>query len=132
MHINRVPTLETLRQTQKQIQKEMMDREYDTELSEVAQCVANDPYMSLKNILREAHDQASCGKGKERHAKADENFSDQKICEITRRVGLGYPHGQAIKKIIESQRLPKKDEAVAELLGAINYIAASIIVRRET
>jgi hypothetical protein len=38
--------------------------------------------------------------------------------------------GQAIKKILESQRLPK-GAAIHELLGAINYLAGAIIVRGE-
>ena len=33
---------------------------------------------------------------------------------------------QAIKKTVESKRLPK-DRAVAELLGAINYLAGAVI-----
>ena len=37
---------------------------------------------------------------------------------------------QAVKKIYESVRLPG-EAGVRELLGAINYIAAEIIVRRE-
>jgi len=87
-------------------------------------------YNYLASILIMAYDQASIGKGKERHAKEDERFEDQKICEITRRVGLGYPLGQAIKKVEESLNLPK-DRALAELLGAINYIAAAYLVRNE-
>lgn len=46
-------------------------------------------------------------------------------------MGLGYPLGQAVKKIYESQRLPTKQPAIAELLGAINYIAAAVIVLEE-
>lgn len=88
--------------------------------------VTKDPYASLAAILEDAMEQASGGKGKERHAKDDEPFEKQKICEIRHRVGGGYTLGQAIKKCIESQRLPK-DRAIAELLGAINYIAAEVI-----
>lgn len=89
-----------------------------------------DPYAKLMHTLHMAYVQASAGKGKERHAKVDEKFEDQKICEIRRRVGSGYTLGQAIKKCIEAQRLPK-DRAIAELLGAINYISAEIIVLEE-
>lgn len=87
-------------------------------------------YESLKNVLDRAFEQASHGKGKERHAEADEPFERQIICEVTRRAGLGYPLGQAVKKVYESQRLGG-DRGIAELLGAINYIAAAVIVMGE-
>jgi hypothetical protein len=89
----------------------------------------DDPYDSLVAVLMDAYNQASRGKGKERHAKKDEPFDKQKICEITRRVGLGYPVGQAIKKAEESLRLGKRGPD--ELLGAINYLAAAVICMRE-
>ena len=91
---------------------------------------SRDSYESLRLVLDEAYRQASQGKGKERHAEKDEPFERQIICEVRRRVGGGYTMGQATKKIYESQRLPG-ERGVAELLGAINYIAAEIIVRRE-
>ena len=84
-------------------------------------------YEELYRVLCCALGQAQFGKGKERHAVAGQAFHEQQICEITKRVGHGYPLGQAIKKIIESQRLPH-EQKLAELLGAINYIAASYIV----
>jgi DNA repair ATPase RecN len=86
-------------------------------------------YESLREILAEALKQASEGKGKERHAMDGEPFEKQPICEIARRLGGGDLF-QAVKKIYESVRLPK-EAAVRELLGAINYIAAEIILRRE-
>lgn len=88
-----------------------------------------DGYTSLCQVLTGAIQQASGGKGKERHAKPGEPFEKQKICEITRRVGLGYPLGQAIKKAEESLRLG--DHGLAELLGAINYLAAAYLVMEE-
>ena len=88
------------------------------------------PYTSLQQVPHEALLQASEGKGKERHAEDGEHFECQPICEIARRVGGGYQLGQAVKKIYESQRL-LGEMGTAELLGAINYLAAAIIVRRE-
>ena len=87
-------------------------------------------YAKLELVLDRALAQASGGKGKERHAVEGEPFERQQICEITRRLGHGFSRGQAVKKIYEAQRLPQ-DRAVAELLGAINYIVASIIVLEE-
>ena len=87
-------------------------------------------YISLGLVLQSALEQASKGKGKERHASEGEAYEDQIICEVTRRLGSGYPLGQAVKKIYEAQRLGD-DRGIAELLGAINYIAAAVIVERE-
>jgi hypothetical protein len=91
---------------------------------------SDSPYASLERVLLDAMIQASNGKGKERHAGDGEYYEDQVMCEITRRLGPGYPLGQAVKKIIESQRLGG-DAGIQELLGAINYIAGAIIVLQE-
>jgi len=107
------------------------DMAYLDQIARDVEKAADHPYASLKRVLDEAFNQASKGKGIERHANEGERFENQKICEITRRVGLGYPLGQGIKKCEESQRL-MGEEGVAELLGAINYIAAAIICMRET
>ena len=91
----------------------------------------NPNYDGLYKVLMLALKQASEGKGSERHANG-EAFEKQKICEISRRLGSNdYNLGQAVKKIYESKRLPK-ERAIAELLGAINYIAAGIIILEES
>lgn len=86
-------------------------------------------YSKLGNILNRAFDQAANGKGKERHAYSDkEPFEKQPICEICTRLGsIDGALFQAVKKIYECKRLPT-ERAVNELLGAINYIAAAIIL----
>lgn len=89
-----------------------------------------DEYAALYRVYEDAYEQASEGKGKERHASEGEAYEDQIICEVTRRLGPGYPLGQAVKKIYESQRIGG-EKGRAELLGAINYIAAAVIVDRE-
>ena len=84
-------------------------------------------YESLGSVLAEAVAQAAGGKGAERHAEKGEPFSDQLIMSIPKRLGPGgecFCLGQAVKKICESRRLPP-DRARAELLGAVNYIAAA-------
>lgn len=92
------------------------------------------PYGALEDVFNDAHDQASEGKGKERHA-CGEPFEQQTICQTTRAHGIGFATGQAEKKARESHRLlgmeNGRERAVAELLGAINYLAAAIIVIRE-
>lgn len=89
--------------------------------------VAGPGYRLLALILAEALSQAQDGKGKDRHASG-EPFEEQPIVAINE--SLGSNHGaifQAIKKARESSRLPR-DRARFELLGAINYLAAAIIV----
>lgn len=89
---------------------------------------AGDGYDSLRDVLREAVEQASVGKGKERHAGHGEAFEDQQIVQEGRWIGSN--HGQifqARKKAMESTRLPP-DRARAELLGAIVYIAAAYLL----
>ena len=84
-------------------------------------------YESLGLALGEAVAQASRGKGADRHAEKGELFSDQLIMSIPKRLGPGgecFCLGQAAKRIFESRRLPP-DRARAELLGAINYLAAA-------
>ena len=83
-------------------------------------------YESLAAVLQKAHDQAAVGKGKERHANGLP-FENQPMSVINRQ--LGSIHGfiyQAQKKSLEATRLPK-ERAVAELLGAINYLAGAVI-----
>lgn len=89
-----------------------------------------DGYDKLREVLRRAVEQAAVGKGKERHAHG-EPFHEQKIVKLTEWTGgTGFAVGQACKKALESTRLPR-DRAVAELLGAINYLAAAVIVLEE-
>lgn len=82
-------------------------------------------YEELADVLLRAFHQAASGKGKERHAQG-EPFTEQVMQDMARRFGVGSLLGQAFKKSEESQRLPH-DRAVAELLGAINYLAGAVI-----
>jgi hypothetical protein len=86
-------------------------------------------YTTLNKVLVQAVKQAADGKGRERHSSG-ERFEEQPICVITRWVGLGFPLGQAVKKCQEAARL-STEKAVQELLGAINYLAAAVIVLQE-
>lgn len=86
-------------------------------------------YDKLAEVLSRAFAQAAVGKGKERHARG-EPFHEQVICIGARKFGVGSLLFQAFKKSEESQRL-EKDAAVRELLGAIVYLAAAVIVTEE-
>ena len=82
-------------------------------------------YETLASVLQRALDQAQDGKGAERHADS-KPFAKQPMQTIAGQVGPGFLSGQAIKKIQESQQLPAGRD-VAELLGAINYLAGLVI-----
>lgn len=82
-------------------------------------------YEKLDDVLARAYKQASEGKGKDRHA-TPAPFHEQPMQQVNGMVGVGFSNGQAIKKIIESQNMAP-EKAVHELLGAICYLAGSII-----
>lgn len=82
-------------------------------------------YDSLRDVLTRAYTQAASGKGHERHAVA-KPFDAQPMQELISLYGVGFALGQAAKKAQESMRLPAGRD-VAELLGAINYLAGAVI-----
>lgn len=88
-------------------------------------------YEPLAQTLYRALEQSQSGKGKERHARGGQPFLQQPIMEIGRMVGPGYQIGQGMKKGQEAMGLPTADRQVAELLGAINYFAAAILLIEE-
>lgn len=89
-------------------------------------------YEKLHAVFQLAIDQAAHGKGKERHASG-EPFHEQPICYMTRQVGIGGPLYQAMKKTREAYRLfsMRPTAAKFEILGAMNYLAAAVIVLNE-
>lgn len=88
-------------------------------------------YDALAWVLAKAMDQAQNGKGNQRHQVGDAPFTAQPICSLTRTYGLAYPFGQAAKKTHEVGQLEHKNAKLAEVLGAINYLAAAYIVISE-
>lgn len=92
-------------------------------------------YGLLARHLMNALEQASKGKGKERHAQDGQPFERQQICTINKEIGSH--HGclyQASKKAIESVKILElhgKEAAKAEIYGAINYLAAACIILDE-
>lgn len=88
-------------------------------------------YESLADVLTAAIDQAQNGKGNARHQVGDVSFKNQPICDLARLYGTGYNFGQAAKKAHETNQLESKEAKIAELLGAINYLAAAVIVISE-
>lgn len=90
--------------------------------------MSNDRYEMLAYALFDAFKQASMGKGKDRHDEG-QPFEEQPIMWIEERF-KSFQLGQAVKKIHESQGLPTMERKIAELHGAINFIAAHIIYLR--
>lgn len=88
-------------------------------------------YQPLAEILALALEQAQNGKGNERHQVGKTPFIEQPICALGRLYGVGYNFGQASKKAHETQQLTSTKAKQAELLGAINYLAAAYLVLSE-
>ena len=91
-----------------------------------------DPYSDLKRVLGLALEQASGGKGAQRHGQG-KPFDRQPMMEISRMLN-GSPIGcmyQAIKKTQEASRMDV-DAARRELLGAINYLAGAYLLLEES
>jgi len=87
-------------------------------------------YASLRRVLGEACDQASKGKGRERHAQ-DLPFEQQPMQKLLDLYGFGFGAGQIGKKVQEAARLPRA-KAEQELLGAIVYAAGLILWLRSS
>lgn len=87
-------------------------------------------YEQLATVLRDAYEQASAGKGAERHARGNP-FHEQHMQTIS--TLLGNDRGmafQAIKKLTEGLDFPEHERRERELLGVINYVAGIIIWHR--
>ena len=82
-------------------------------------------YVSLKCVLTQAYDEASIGKGHERHA-TEANFEDQQLCQDLRAFGVSPALYQIRKKALEVDRLNYHHQK-NELLGIIIYAAAAVI-----
>lgn len=88
-------------------------------------------YQGLATVFERSLNQAQNGKGNERHQVGETSFEQQPICELARLFGTGYNFGQAAKKAHETSQLSTKEAKVNELLGAINYLAAAVLVIEE-
>jgi hypothetical protein len=92
----------------------------------------NPKYDSLHTVLKAAYDQASKGKGKERHAGNGLAFTEQPMQTISKLLGTSDGLAfQAIKKVTEAKGMQTFEQKERELLGAINYIAGIIIFEKE-
>lgn len=83
-------------------------------------------YTKLEEILHEAYEYASIGKGEQRHGHGGKAWTDQRHVRIAEAVGLGFPIGQAMKKLEEGFTMTEWAATRREWLGAITYIASAI------
>ena len=119
---------------QAEVQQAFVDGKRDVEsrlgLYEGAEVLVAAPgYSRLVQALAKAHDHAAHGKGKERHANSLP-FEQQRMLSIARTMkdpaaSLAY---QVCKKVTEGLQFEQADRVLAELAGAINYIAGMIIL----
>ena len=85
----------------------------------------SEDFKSLRDVLEQAYQRASSGKGQERHATGV-RFEEQPWHDIYKHHGIGFVLGQAEKKMIEQYRLPD-EERIKELLDVIVYVSMGII-----
>lgn len=89
------------------------------------------PYHHLMHILKLAYQQSAEGKGKSRHASSpvgNRPWLDQPILTNARQLGPAAPAFQVMKKTQEAVAMAGNlnyDAAMAEMLGAIVYAAAT-------
>lgn len=100
-------------------------------MSEEGQVLDAEGYGALARVLKMAFDQASSGKGSERHGNSMP-FDQQPMQSISQLLGscdgLAF---QVMKKTVESKGLPTLHQKVRELLGVINYAAGMVIFLEE-
>ncbi len=91
-------------------------------------------YEALGEVFEKALARAAFGKGKERHAADIKEFTAQISMQITREQGIGFPIGQARKKLHEAVQMlsvTQTEAKINELLDVIAYIGMAIIYLNE-
>ena len=88
----------------------------------------------VEHPLQEAFDaviaQVTTGKG-QRHGGGEQPFFEQPWFSTTQQVGIGFPLGQAMKKLGESSSKPDAESFETELLGAIAYAAMAYLANKK-
>lgn len=88
-------------------------------------------YEQLLEVLRGAYEQASGGKGAERHSAGNRlPFHKQRMQLIADANGYGFITGQVSKKLLEAKDLlilKGQGAASREVYGAVNYCAGALI-----
>ena len=121
-----LPIMDWLGDNNRQIHNEVYKVD-DLKKGIIRNVQVKDGYDCLFSVLERALKQASEGKGNERHAGGlpFDQQPMQQISDLLRsEKGMAF---QAIKKIREGIDMGDKNRTVAELLGAINYVAGIVI-----
>ena len=87
----------------------------------------------LERIFELALEQATKGKGEERHGNGTD-FTDQPWVGLAKVHGSGFLTGQAQTKIMEAVANREDSNYLwyeREILGAINYLAMNLIYEKE-
>ncbi|WP_421930026.1 hypothetical protein [Nitratireductor rhodophyticola] len=97
--------------------------------------LGNPDYATLAEILQAAHNRASAGKGRERHAHG-KPFLQQPIMEIARMLPSGIDgHAyQIMKKAQEAAHMSRRGQreaAMKELMDITVYASAAVLMLRE-
>jgi len=85
-------------------------------------------YDTPEEVFEDVLEQVTSGKGHERHGNGG-SFEAQPIVVICRQLGhswMGFPVGQALKKLHECRRL-EDEQRIQEVLGAIAYASFALL-----
>ena len=84
----------------------------------------------IQEVFDAAIAQVTTGKG-QRHGGGEQPFFEQPWFTTTQQVGIGFPLGQAMKKLGESSSKPDAESFETELLGAIAYAAMAYLANKK-
>ena len=91
---------------------------------------ASTPAHPLQEVFDAVIAQVTTGKG-QRHGGGEQPFYEQPWFTTTQQVGIGFPLGQAMKKLGESSSKPDAESFETELLGAIAYAAMAYLANKK-
>ena len=91
---------------------------------------ASVPAHPLQEVFDAVIAQVTTGKG-QRHGGGEQPFFEQPWFTTTQQVGIGFPLGQAMKKLGESSSKPDAESFETELLGAIAYAAMAYLANKK-
>ena len=91
---------------------------------------ASVPKHPLQEVFDAVIAQVTTGKG-QRHGGGEQPFFEQPWFTTTQQVGIGFPLGQAMKKLGESSSKPDAESFETELLGGIAYAAMAYLANKK-
>ena len=107
-----------------------MSEEFRKEMSRWIAESSNIVDHPLQEVFDAVIAQVTTGKG-QRHGGGEQPFYEQPWFTTTQQVGIGFPLGQAMKKLGESSSKPDAESFETELLGAIAYAAMAYLANKK-